>query len=33
MQLFSFFKLIGFIRLVFAQDSLLPPDFKEKAPL
>tara|TARA_A200000113_G_C8724189_1_gene309418 strand:+ start:422 stop:706 length:285 start_codon:yes stop_codon:yes gene_type:complete len=33
MRLFSFFKLIGFIRLVFAQDSLLPPDFKEKAPL
>ena len=33
MRLVSFFKLIGFIRLVFAQDSLLPPDFKEKAPL
>ncbi len=33
MRLVSLFKLIGFIRLVFAQDSLLPPDFKEKAPL
>lgn len=32
MRLLSLFKLIGFIRLVIAQDSLLPPDFKEKAP-
>lgn len=32
MHLSRLFKLIRFLRLVAAQDSLLPPDFKQKAP-
>lgn len=32
MRLLSLFRLIGFARLVTAQDSLLPPDFSEKTP-